>query len=187
MTKFKLVNPHIEGSLKTTFTADSNINAAQNAWKTLSEHILNNVPKFAFTLENTSDGCLCHFLVQEKMNKKKAKYTITELNLQNNDNIEKAFKKNFENFKKKKIMAGGKHKDKKDDDDSSSSSSDSDSPSIYDKIFYKNVLRKSYPINFVWYDPLFYKLDYIVTPTWVIPGTTYVPPTVLEVTDVYLF
>jgi len=178
MTKYQLINPHIEGTLNTTFTGKDHYDAANQAWDALSKYTLNNVPQFAFTLENVEDGCLCHFKVQEKESDKKVKYSITKLNLSTKN--DKAFKNKLESFKTK--QSGGKKKHKKHDDDDSSSSSDSD---VYDKILYRNLSGRRYPISYVWYDPLIYNLDYVVTPTWVLPGVKYIPQTVYTTTWTY--
>ena len=52
---YVLVNPHIEGSLKTQVKAKNSLEAAKNLYKNLSEHFNNNVPKFHFTIEKISN------------------------------------------------------------------------------------------------------------------------------------
>lgn len=184
MVNFKLINPYIDGSLKTVFSADNAKNAAEQVWESLSGHVLNNVPKFAFTLEQTSDGSLHNFIVQERSKDKKVKYCINELDCDVSAKTKKAFKKNLENFKNKKTQYGGK---KRYDDDEDLDDDDDDDDEVYEELFYKNLFRRRYPINFVWYDPRMYKLDYVVSPTWVNPNQRYIPPTVIEVKDIYVY
>ena len=59
--------------------AGTNMEAAKEAWVRISEHITNNVPRFAFTLEETSTGTLHSFQVEEDPKGKNAEYNITEL------------------------------------------------------------------------------------------------------------
>src|SRR5438105_13143025 len=130
MENYKLINPFIEGSLKCHFNGDDNLDAAQNTWNTLSKYITNNVPKFAFTLENTKDGTLSHFLVKETMNgNDSVKYKILELDDYNNLGNINDFKSRFSKFIDSRKLSGGKkhrkHKHNREDDGSSSSSSSS--------------------------------------------------------------
>ena len=109
--------------LKTTYKAKSELDAANKAWTAVSQYISNNVPKFAFTLENTKDGSLSHFVVKEKLNGKNASFNITKLKLDTDSKKEQEFKNRIAK------QAGGKKHHKK--DDSSSDSSDSDSSDMY--------------------------------------------------------
>lgn len=158
MTNYKLVNPRIEGSLKTVFHANDIMSAAKNVWDDLSQYITNNVPKFAFTLENSQSGKLHHFCVKEQLKGgSSAKYNISEMSI-------KLTEKQLKEFKKKSQSAGMKggktHKD--DDDDSSSSSSSSD---VYSAIQLHNLYSRSQPIAYWWYDPWIYGFESVFIPT----------------------
>lgn len=176
MANYNLINPSIEGSLSTTFSGKSQLDAAVTAWNSISKYITNNVPQFAFTLENSNDGQLHHFLVKETLDGgNSASFDISEMDLKLNKKTETEFKKRSAASKSK--MSGGKKHHKDDDDDSSSSSSSSE---IFSALkLYKNRTR-TYPISYWWYDPLVYRLDYLYMPTFVAPLSPYVEFTTIN-------
>jgi hypothetical protein len=168
MSKYRLINPNIQGNLNNKFTGDSGIDAAKNAWDTISKYITNNVPKFGFTLENLKDGSLHHFSVKEDLEGEYAKYDIQELNIKMKSDDLNKFKSKV--AKSNKNMSGGKkHKDK--DDDSSSSSSTSDYLSSFK---YNRLFNYPQPIVYWWYDPYIYSFDSVYIPTFVAPLTPYI-------------
>lgn len=164
MSNYKLINPSLEGAIKITVSAKEPIDAAKQIWTNLSKYFANDVPTFAFTLENQSGGSLHHFKVQESKNKNEATFKI--------ETIESKLKaKDLKNFKARSNeafkMHGGKHKkDKKDEDESSSSSSEAfDSLKLY-KNFSKRTLL---PITYWWYNPYVYDLTSVYIPTFITP------------------
>jgi hypothetical protein len=160
MTKFKLVNPHIEGNIDITVKAKSELKAAGKMYETvLAPLFLTSAPKFNFTIK--SDKKFYHFTVNESVNGDKAKYRIHKFNGKV-DNTELNEKLNY--FKEQDVQDGGKHKHKH-KDDSSSSSSDSDSPPFYS-------------ISRYYYSP------YIYTP--IVPTTVPVTFTIPVLSPVYL-
>jgi hypothetical protein len=171
MSNYKLINPYIEGSLVTTFSGASRLDAACSAWNNLSKYITNNVPKFAFTLENINDGQLYHFLVKESLSgNNAADFKISELDLVLNGNILKQFRNRIS-------LKGGRkhrrhHKDKDEDDDESSSSSSTSE--IFSAVRLNKVYSKAQPIVYWWYDPLIYEIDSIYIPTFVTPLVPYI-------------
>jgi hypothetical protein len=101
------------------------IEAAHKIWKNLSEHMVNYVPKFMFTLKDTKDGELHHYEVNET--KTKNKYSIKQIPVDNDvDNIREFLThvdaRTDRDLRKQK---GGKRRPRYDDDDDSSSSSSS--------------------------------------------------------------
>ncbi len=177
MSKYRLINPVIKGEFSVSFSGKSGIEAASNAWSSLSSYITNDVPKFAFTMEKESDGSLHHFLLKESSSGKgDANYEITELDLKLKPQDEKKFRKKIsDSASDPKEMSGGKHKkhhhDSKDDDSSSSSSSSS---SVYSALsLYKNRMR-SLPISYWWYDPFVYNVESVFIPTFVVPINPYI-------------
>lgn len=178
MSNYKLVNPVIEGEVTTTFKGTSPLDAANKCWSSLSKYISNNVPKFAFTLENTKEGGLSHFTVEEKRKGKEAKFNISKLNLDLDDRKEKEF------LKRIKTQAGGKKHRKHGDDDDSSSSSSSDVKGIISPWspvgLYSPYVTSALPITYYWYDPFIYNLDSIFIPTFVYPLAPYVEITTLN-------
>ncbi len=166
MKTYSLVNPSIQGELKTSFKASSSLEAANEAYNELSQHFANYLPVFYFSLEG--GGKLHHFQVEEKLNDESANYVLTPFK---GTVKESEFSSKLRQLKKQE---GGKHKKhhhKHDDSSSSSSSSSSD--------YYRRV---SVPINSWWYYPNLYIVDgtYYYTPiiasTSVSPGTTFTIP-----------
>lgn len=176
---YKLINPAIEGELKTTYKAKSDLDAANKAWTAVSKYISNNVPKFAFTLENTKDGSLSHFIVKEKLDGKNASFNISKLKVDADAKKEQDFKNRIASQ-----SGGKKHKKYGDDDgedDSSSSSSSSSDIKLISPFspFGMNYWNNS-PISYWYYDPYFYNLDSLFIPTFVYPLTPYVEITTLN-------
>jgi len=173
MANYKLINPCIEGNLETTFSGKNPADAALGAWTTVSKYITNNVPQFAFTLENTKNSKLHHFSVTESLvGGSSAEFNIDELH-NVKPNVEKELKKRVEQFKNSGMRGGKKHKD--DDDSSSTSSSE-----IFSALkLYKNR-NKVYPITYWWYDPLAYNFNNFYIPTFVAPMTPYVEVTTIN-------
>lgn len=163
MSTYKLINPKIEGNLSTSFKASDSQEAAEHAWSALSKYVTNSVPQFAFTLENSKNGRLSHFVVKETLlGEGSAKWNISELNIKMNGDKAKQFMKRIGNAK----MDGGQSKD----DDSSSSSSDEAFSMLK---LYKNK-NKIQPINYWWYDPWVYNLQSVYIPTFVAPLNPYI-------------
>jgi hypothetical protein len=181
---YKLINPSIEGKLKTSFKAKYDLDAANKAWTAVSQYISNNVPKFAFTLENTKDGSLSHFIVKEKLNGKNASFNISKLKLDVDSKKEKEFKNRIAK------QAGGKkhHKEHKEDDSSSDSSSSSSdiqllspfSPFGLNTFGPNMTVYSDLPISYWYYDPYYYNLDSLFIPTFVYPLTPYMEITTLN-------
>ena len=168
MSNYKLINPYIEGTMVTSFSGASQLDAACSAWNALSKYITNNVPKFAFTLEN-NDGQLYHFLVKESLSgNRAADYKISEINLKLQQDA-------ISQFKNRLSMRGGrKHKKRHDDDDDESSSSSSTSEDIFSAIKLSKLYSKTQPIVYWWYDPLIYEVESIYIPTFVAPIVPYI-------------
>lgn len=158
MKTYSLVNPSIEGELKTSFKASSSLEAANEAYSELSQHFANYLPVFYFTLEG--GGNLYHFQVEEKISNESANYVLTPFK---GSVKESDFSNKLNKFKKQE---GGKHKKHhKHDDSSSSSSSSSD--------YYRKV---RVPITSWWYYPNLYIVDDISYYYWPIISSKSVSP-----------
>lgn len=172
MTKFQLINPYIEGNLEKLYNGKNPLDAAEKLWSNLSTHITNNLPKFAFTMERTSDGKLFHFLVKENV-----KGGLVDFSIENID--VKLKKKDITQLKKKveelqvRQSGGGKRKkskkrSRKSDDDSSSESSD----------YYGKALDNynNQPIVYWWYTPWLYEttVGSVFVPTFTFPIVPYI-------------
>jgi hypothetical protein len=176
---YKLINPSIEGEFNNSFSGKSHLDAALGTWNSISKYITNNVPQFAFTLENKKNGQLHHFLVKESLvGGKSAKFDISELDIKLKKNEESEFKKRIHKFKTSE-MRGGKKKRHTDDDDDDSSSSSSTSDIFSALKLYKSR-NPVYPITYWWYDPIIYGLDSVYIPTFVAPITPYIEVTTLN-------
>ncbi len=170
MANYKLINPSIQGDLKNVVAAGAPLDAAKQIWTNLSKYITNNVPSFAFTIENQDGGSIHHFKVEETKHKNEARFEIKQLDLK----LKASDLKKFKERVSKSSMAGGKkHKHhKKDDDDDSSSSSSSDG---FDTLkLYKNFSRPILPITYWWYDPYVYNLQSVYIPTFITPVLPYI-------------
>ncbi len=129
----------------------------------MSKYITNNVPSFAFTIENQNEGTLHHFKVEETKNKKEATFKINEIDVK----LKAGDLKKFKDRTSKSMKGGKKHKSK---DDSSSSSSDA-----FDTLkMYKQFNRSVLPITYWWYDPYVYNLSSVYIPTFVTPVLPYI-------------
>jgi hypothetical protein len=172
MSQYKLVNPIIGGSFETTYKGKTQLEAGRNAWDSMSTYLTGSVPKFLFTLQNTNDGQLHHFTVNETVTHgKNIEYSLNELQLNMTTDQQKNFKNQLTKVDKKVsgLQNGGKHR--KDDDSSSSSSSDDEE--FYEKLRYmKN--KYSQPITYWWYNPIVYGVDNLYIPTFTVPLTPYV-------------
>ena len=77
------MNPVIEGSFDTVYNDETPIKAAHKCWMKLSNLLSNNVPAFAFTMQEMDGGALHHYQVKEKSNTKNKKitYELSEFGL----------------------------------------------------------------------------------------------------------
>ena len=174
MKQYKFINPYIDGQFKNVFDGSNQLDAAHNAWRSLSTHFTNNVPKFAFTLEGMNDGKLSHFLVEENVENNKVNFSISELNMGNKKKEEDALKKKVREVQQDKSMTGGRsrhrrrHRDREEEDDDDTTTT---STSDYYK-FNKNMP----PISYWWYNPYMYQnyLKNLYMPTFTAPLTPYV-------------
>ena len=171
VNSYSLVNPHIEGTIKTTVKATNSHEAASLLYKSLSEHFNNAIPKFLFSIQKgkSGNGKVSHFSVSEKTNdNQEVDYTIKSFQIKGHDNIMEGFQKKL-NTHKTKIQDGGKKKKHRKHHDSDSSDSDSSDVSS-DSDYYKRSKKHFYnqPLYNYWYDPYIYAsyTDYVYFPTF---------------------
>lgn len=192
MPEFTLVNPIIKGNFQTKYSDDNVENAANKMWSNLSEHIIGNVPRFAFTLANMEDGTLHSFLVKEKLKNKHGKglnCTIKKIETNLNKNQQSSFLSQFESLSNKINnigQSGGEDDDKEDKkdkkkskryDDDSDSDSDKDVLELYGNFGYFRTKYMNQPISYWWYTPLLYQLDgytSVYIPTFQTPIVPYI-------------
>lgn len=176
MSEYQLINPYVEGSFNRSFKGKDVLDVANKVWEGISENITNNVPKFAFTLEKTSDKKLFHFIIKEIVTDGNIDFSIEQLKLPNTQKSNKHLKAEVKKLlDRRNSQAGGKKKDKDkdkdDDDDSSSSSSDED---IFNRVMQPSYINHGYPFTYWWYSPTIYELDRVYVPTFVSPLMPYV-------------
>jgi hypothetical protein len=180
MVKYQLVNPYLKGTVKTEYSAGDVLDAAQQAWTSISNNFTNDLPKFAFTLSRGSDRKLFHFVVREERNGTSADVVIEPLKLPNVKKSDKHLKSQLKKIDTLESQSGGK---KNDDDDSDDSDKDDDD--VDEKMLKKiiNKINYSQPIAYWWYSPLIYELNTIYTPTFV---TNVIPYTVMDMSYAFL-
>ena len=172
MPSYKLVNPVIEGTVKTEVEASSHIEAAKKLWNNLSQHVAGDVPKFAFSVEG--GGSTEHFKVIEKSNHGQVSFEIESL---------KVTKARTQKLHRQlaRVQAGGANgNDNHDEDDSS------DDEWIRRAKYKKLKDRASYPIVYWYYDPLVYGLKSLYVPTFTY-GYKYTPYVEIVTNDIYLY
>jgi hypothetical protein len=171
MSSYKLINPSVQGNIKNTVRADEPIDAAKQVWSNLSKYFTNDVPAFAFTIENQSGGDLYHFKVEETKHKNEASFKIEMIDSKLKSGDMKKFKKRVDELP---AMKGGKHHHKKEDDSSSSDSSSEgfDALTMYKKFSKRN--NSLLPITYWWYDPSPYGLSSVYIPTFIAPVQPYI-------------
>jgi hypothetical protein len=203
MKSYTLVNPYIEGSMRTKFKAGSSLEAAKLAYEELSQYFSNNVPRFLFSLKKTgsdSDNDFYHFQVLEKINNSdKLRYTIKAYNKANNiDKFKIAFKKTSKNLQgggpgdigdsgdisetddKSDANTNSYKKDlvggkyKKYKYDDDDDSSSSSSSSDSDYYYYYKPVNRVRPINYWSYYPYLYPTTRVYIPTFIPSITPYV-------------
>jgi hypothetical protein len=174
---YRLVNPHIEGNIKTTIKSNNSVKAAKTFYKSLSQHFNNNIPKFYFTVQKGGSGTgkYYHFVVKELKDNNEVKFNIEPYVVSQDANTIKKFESKLSSFKSKFTQFGGKKPSKKNSKKSSKKSSkrlddEYDSDLDSDENFYKiaNTYRPSVvpPLYYWWYDPGVYNLSSVFIPTF---------------------
>ena len=182
MSKFKLVNPLILGNMNTEFIGNNSDAVATEAWNSISKHITGNVPRFGFSLKDTSNDKLHHYMVKEKIsNNKIVDYSIEPLDIKMSNQQEAGFVNHINKLQtkieKKSNQTGGKKKQRYLDDDEDDDFDDEDDEELYNKLTYYR--SKKHPFYYWWYNPLIYTLygthyNSIYIPTFSIPFYPYI-------------
>jgi hypothetical protein len=181
---YNLVNPYIQGDIKTSVKSKNSINAAKTIYKNLSEHFNNSIPKFYFTIQKGSsgNGKYYHFLVKEVREKDEVKFNVEPYTTHNSDSSIDKFKSKLDTFKTKFNQAGGKAGSRKKgskkgskkaprrkmedydfDEDSNSDLASSDDFYVQASV-YRPVVTP--PLYYWWYDPQLYNLKSVFIPTF---------------------
>ena len=157
--KYTLVNPSITGTMETSVSASSPMDAAKKIWEKISPK-MSSTPRYGISLQNGSE--FSHFIIKEKEVKNKVQYDISQWDV--SEDATKLFKKSLDGHR---AMVGGdlekkKKRYRKDDDD------DDDDDEYNDlKYMYKKLVKNSdsYPIYHWWYYPHIYPVQTLYYPT----------------------
>lgn len=173
--EYYLVNPLIGGSLKTKFSAKTDIDAGKKAYDTLSEYFNNNVPAFNFTLQKVSNektligggknADYIHFQSSETKNGNQVDFRLVPLKVTKNGTEMKRFRENLKKYNTKLQIGSGKHKDDLD-------WLDDPEDDYFPKMKYSTIY--SSPISYWYYDPYVFKSLKYWVPTFVAPVTPYI-------------
>jgi hypothetical protein len=152
---YRLINPHVEGSLNTIVRAKNSFRAGTKIYEAMSKYFTNHVENFHFTIQNLETKDLTHFRVNEK----KGKDNTVDFNLVRHEgnlssDIEKKLIASVDKMDKQ--SGGKKKKSSNKTDDSDSSDSESSDESEY------AIKIPILPINrFVYYYLPYYKLKLV--------------------------
>ena len=140
MTKYNLVNPLIEGNIKTSIKASSELEGAGKIYEEiLAPMFITSVKEFKFSFEG--GGKMYHYNVTETVNGDNAKFKIEKIS---GKVEEKTLKQKLKEHKSEQSGGKSKHKHKKDDDSSSSSSSSEESYYRFNKFYYSPYIYTPY-------------------------------------------
>lgn len=168
MSEFQLVNPLIGGNLNTKFVSEKSLEAASQAYNTLSQYFKKDIPSFNFTLKD-NENKFHHFNVKESVDGEEVSFKIKEFKIKSRGNTKfNEFKKKLTNFQNNLSQKGGYDDDdedlilfnEKNDDYIFFNEFDNDS----DFYFFPRKVSRSYyyssPISYYWYWPSIY--DYVL-------------------------
>ena len=158
---YRLINPHIEGDMKTKVKAKNSVEAAKIIYTNLSEHFNNNLPKFNFTIQKGSSGKGKYYSFQTKeiKNGEDVKFSIKPISIKNEKKSYKSMMKSINKFKEDINKRGGEIT-KEELDEVMDDSSD------YYRRAATYVPVINHPINYFFYDPSLYKLKSLFVPTF---------------------
>jgi hypothetical protein len=178
-----LVNPVVHNNQISSNEGQSG-GAAEAIWTDLSTHVKKYAPEFLFTIQNTDNKKLYHYMVKENMEGGKVKFVISQYTNVDKDVLAKG--------DKDEKMDGGRRRHDSSSSSSSSSSSDSDSDYVY-MPSKKSRRRRDNGLTLTYY-PSIYGMSNVLLPTF---STAFAPlgvniklnsglPTVITYGDNYL-
>jgi hypothetical protein len=156
MSEYRLVNPVVCGSVKTTVTAKNSKDAALKLWENLSENISGSVPQFGLTVCDGNNK-LSHYSVTEHVGgkNKSVDFTIKKLDLKLKNN--KDCVKNADKVLKDITSGqrGGKRHHRDRDEEEEDSSSTSTTEMLIDRRKIVPLSYYNYPVSYFYYDPIY--------------------------------
>ena len=159
---YRLINPHIEGSINTVVNSRNAFGAGKKLYNTISTHFTNQVDDFYMTVQNVENSELSHFKIEETRGENGVvDFNLIKLDKNFDDKLEKKLIRNVEELNKQS-QSGGRHRhgrshhrSRRDDDSPSSSSSSSSSSDYYNKFNYFPIQPIS---HFTYFYLPYYKL-----------------------------
>lgn len=116
---FRLINPHVEGSINKVVEAKNSFSAAKKFYKALSEPMTNYVKEFHMTIQNVETDALSHYEVNERLGKNgNVSFDLSKLP----GNLPDKESQLLKAVAKREFRGGKKHKTETETDDDSSSS-----------------------------------------------------------------
>jgi hypothetical protein len=167
---YRLVNPTIQGDMKTSVKSKNSATAARTLYKNLSEHFSNNIPKFHFTIQKggSGKGKYYHFVVKEmKTNADEVSFNIEPYTIENESYLIGEFEGKLKSFTSKFQKAGGKAKKSSKKSRKSTEDSeffDSDEEIYVNAQTYRPIVGS--PMYYWWYDSKLYNLKSLYLPTF---------------------
>jgi len=167
---YRLVNPTIQGDMKTSVKSKNSATAARTLYKNLSEHFSNNIPKFHFTIQKggSGKGKYYHFVVKEmKTNADEVSFNIEPYTFENESYLIGEFEGKLKSFTSKFQKAGGKAKKSSKKSRKSTEDSeffDSDEEIYVNAQTYRPIVGS--PMYYWWYDSKLYNLKSLYLPTF---------------------
>lgn len=163
---FKLVNPYVKGDFDNQFKASTSLSAAKKCWTELSQYFSNNIPKFAFTIQETQSGGLSHFVVNETKEDEEVDFKIKEVTMHKKN--EKLLKEKLKNIEEEGMSGGKRCSHCKDNCDDDSDEIDH---------FYKSIKgfhNYGMPFYWFWYAPTPYRTSSCFIPSFTMPISPYI-------------
>jgi hypothetical protein len=145
---YRLINPHIEGSIDTVVHASNSFSAGKKMYNNISKYFTNHLSDFYMTLQNVENKNLSHFKITEKRGKNGAvDYKMIKMSESFDPDTEEKIVETIDNISN---QSAGK---KNSSDSSSSSSSDESSDFFHYQV--QPITR------FVYYYLPYYKLNFV--------------------------
>ncbi|MEM0354184.1 MAG: hypothetical protein QXW79_01245 [Thermoplasmata archaeon] len=166
---YRLINPYIEGSIKTSVWAKNAFGAGKKLYNTISNYFTNYVKNFYMTIQNVETKELSHFKIIESLGKDgMVDYNLSKLEGKFSPELEKKLVSDIEKMEK---QIGGKYME--DDSSTESTTTTTTEESEYFRIPIQPISRfiyfylPYYKLNIVGLSPLDYQRIFV--PTFALP------------------
>ncbi|MEM3063007.1 MAG: hypothetical protein QW303_05645 [Nitrososphaerota archaeon] len=168
---YRLINPYIEGSVKTSVWAKNAFGAGKKLYNSISNYFTNYVKNFYMTVQNVETKELTHFKITERLGKDgMVDFNLSKLEGNFSPELEKKLVANIEKMKK---QVGGRYRENDSPTESTSTSTTTTDESDYFRIPIQPISRfvyfylPYYKLNIVGLSPLDYQRIFV--PTFALP------------------